>query len=177
MTDNSFSRTYDIQSLYSAYQSHNLHLSGLLPDNIFGQYEVNVTNTGSYISDVAVLGFLSSSISPSLISWLGGVTPPISQLVDFAHLHSISPGDSRLVVFTMNYRALCHYDMGGSAWLIPAHYSVTIGYGKHMAEFDQEITSPLTFEFELTGEPVLIQEHRSHTKATDKKQTIQKAED
>ena len=67
---------------------------------------LNVTNTGSVVSDVVVLAFVNSSASPE------GVTPPLKELFDYARVHMLRPGASRVITFGLSYRVLTHVGRG-----------------------------------------------------------------
>ena len=101
---------------------------------------LNVTNTGMVASDVVVLGFVSSSVSPP------GVTPPIKELFDFARIHMLSPGASEVITLGLSYRVLGHVDADGHSWLLPGTYRVAIQ--------NEEV---VVHEFELVGEATLIE--------------------
>ena len=83
-------------------------------------WTVNVTNTGKVVSDVVVLAFVSSATT------IAGVTAPIKELFDFAHLHAMHPGQSEILVLGLSYRVLAHIDEAGHAWLIPGEYDLFI---------------------------------------------------
>jgi len=54
-------------------------------------YRVNVTNTGSVVSDVSALAFLSS----------GAPDEPAEELFDFGRLAALRPGETRTLVFSL----------------------------------------------------------------------------
>ena len=101
---------------------------------------INVTNSGSVRSDVVVLAFVSSSVSPA------GVTPPIKELFDYARVHRLAPGATESIVFGLSYRVLTHIDDKGAAWLLPGKYAIKI-------QNEEEIVH----EFELVGEATMIE--------------------
>lgn len=101
---------------------------------------INVTNTGSVRSDVVVLAYVSSSVSPA------GVTPPLKELFDYTRLHGLAPGATEEVIFGLSYRVLSHVDEAGSAWLLPGKYSIRI-------QNEDEIVH----HFELVGEPAMLE--------------------
>ena len=123
------------------------HIADLLPNALADDPQladvgltINVTNTGSRVSDIVVLAFVSSSVSPA------GVTPPIKELFDFAHVHMLSPGASEVLTFGLSYRVLTHIDQDGHSWLLPGKYKVAV-------QNEEE----LVHEFELLGEPALVE--------------------
>ena len=102
---------------------------------------VNVTNTGTVVSDVVVLAYVSSNAS------FAGVTPPMKELFDFAHLHSMDPKQSEVVTFGLSYRVLSHIDEYGHAWLLPGTYVVKV-----------QNEGELAHTFELVGEATLVED-------------------
>jgi len=102
---------------------------------------IKITNTGSVQSDVVVLAFVNSTVSPA------GVTPPIKELFDYARIHQLMPGMSETITFGLSYRVLGHVDMDGHTWLLPGKYEVRI-----------QNEQVLVHEFELVGEALLIEE-------------------
>ena len=91
-------------------------------------------------SDVVVLAFVSSSVSPA------GVTPPIKELFDYTRIHYLEAGATETVIFGLSYRVLSHIDEAGAAWLLPGKYQIRI-------QNEDEIVH----EFELVGEPAMLE--------------------
>ena len=105
-------------------------------------WSVNVTNTGAVLSDVVVLAFVSSATG------IAGVSPPIKELFDFAHLHAMHPGQSELLVLGLSYRVLASVDEAGHAWLLPGDYTLYVN--------DEADTAA---RVSLRGAPQLIEAH------------------
>ena len=146
-------RSYDVSALAEQYSRHSLHLSSVAPDF---HYIVNVTNSGSVVSDVAVLAFLSSTPDASVAHL--AASPPISQLVDFTHIHALPVGQSVEAVFTLSFRSLAHVDQHGHSWLLPGQYRLTAGRGEHASSLGQQGEgSEARFSFSLVGQPTLLQ--------------------
>ena len=133
-----------VDAVRSSYAISELAANALLDDREVKDIALtlNVTNTGKVASDVVVLAFVSSSVSPA------GVTPPLKELFDFARLYSreMTPGASQVITFGLGYRVLTHVDVNGDSWLLPGVYQVRI-------QNEDEVVQ----EFELTGEPALIE--------------------
>jgi len=108
-------------------------------------YFLTINNTGNVVSDVTALAFLAANTSNEMIQLMGGVTPPLSQLFDFTHVHSLAPGGSVTVFFQMSYRSLVHTDIHGHQWLLPGDYTIKIN---PEAEW--------TYSFTLFGAPTLV---------------------
>jgi len=104
-------------------------------------WTVNITNTGSVKSDVSVLAYVSSDAT------FAGVTPPIKELYDYTRIHSLAPGASEVYTFGLSYRVFSSVDEHGHAWLLPGTYRLALQHD-----------SVLTEEFELVGEPFLIED-------------------
>jgi len=104
-------------------------------------WTVNVTNTGEMTSDVTVLAYVSSSAT------FEDVTPPIKELYDYTRIHSLAPGQSEIYTFGLSYRVFSSIDKNGHAWLLPGTYRVALQHDSVLAE-----------EFELVGEPYLIED-------------------
>ena len=117
---------------------------------------INVTNTGSVVSDVVVLAYVSSDVSPP------GITPPIKELFDYARVHSLQPGQSEVITFGLSYRVLSHVDEAGHSWLLPGRYQLRI-----------QNEDELVHEFELTGQPLLVEEMPANDFAPSKSAAAQ----
>lgn len=104
-------------------------------------WTVNVTNSGDVTSDVSVLAFVSSQAT------FAGVTPPIKELYDYTRIHSLAPGSSEVYTFGLGYRVFSSVDQHGHAWLLPGTYRVALQHDSVLSE-----------EFELVGEPFLIED-------------------
>ena len=101
---------------------------------------INVTNTGSVESDVVVLAYVTSTVSPA------GVTPPLKELFDYTRIHGLRPGQTETYTFGLSYRVLMHVDDDGAQWLLPGRYAIHIQNEKEVE-----------MEFELVGEATLIE--------------------
>jgi beta-D-xylosidase 4 len=150
-------RSHNVHHLAQQYTQGGLHLSSPAVDF---HYIVNVTNSGSVRSDLVVLAFLSFTVDESAADV--AASPPISALVDFAHLHQLESGQSVEVAFSLQFRALAHVDVDGHSWLLPGEYRLTIGQGEHAEHLGQNgEESAVTFIFNLSGAPQLIHRHTS----------------
>jgi len=102
-------------------------------------YWLTINNTGSVVSDISALAYVSSNSS------MPDVSPPIKQLFDFAHIRQLAPGGSVTVYMQMSYRSLVHTDLNGHQWLLPGEYRITINN-----DVDWE------YGFTLVGEPTMV---------------------
>jgi len=103
-------------------------------------WTVNVTNTGKIASDIVVLAFVASNAT------FDAVTPPIRELFDYARVHSLMPGASKVLIFGLSYRVFASIDEQGHAWLLPGKYKLAINNEES-----------LIAEFTLAGEPLLVE--------------------
>eukprot|EP00054_Salpingoeca_dolichothecata_P016810 m.99173 g.99173 ORF g.99173 m.99173 type:complete len:931 (+) comp22155_c0_seq2:48-2840(+) len=83
-------------------------------------YEVNVTNTGSVVSDVVVLGFLSSA-SPD------PEQQPLKELFGFDRVSQLKPGQTVSVRFYMPPSVLAQVNQLGQHEFVPGNYAVRFG--------------------------------------------------
>jgi len=121
--------------------------AGMVDDRApYVEYTVNVTNTGSVVSDVSVLGFLSTQPDPS---HRAAQSPPISTLFGFDKVHSLGPGQTATVYFFVTVRQLLHVDSEGDQWLLPGFYEVYWGDSSN---------KQLSHQFEIQGEALLFKE-------------------
>jgi len=117
------------------------------------QYSVNVTNTGKVVSDVSVLGFLTTS--PADRSHPAGQQPPISTLYGFDKVLGLAPGKMVTVYFYIQVRQLLHIDPNGDKWLLPGEYQSYWGDSKN---------KELQHSFTIEGEPLLLEEWKGKYK-------------
>lgn len=81
-------------------------------------YDVKVTNTGSVVSDVVVLGFVNSSHADA---------PQHAELFDFARVAMLAPGASTTVHLAMSPSVLATVDRRGVQSILPGTYTVRFG--------------------------------------------------
>ena len=125
----------------SVYQIKDLSANARLDDRLTDvSLTVNVTNTGKLASEVVVLAYVSSSVSPA------GVSPPIKELFDYAR-PMLAPGESIVLVFGLSYRVLAHVDQDGHQWLLPGQYKLAVNNEEDVVH-----------RIELHGEAVMIEE-------------------
>ena len=123
------------------------HIADLLPAGRANDRQsavsltVNVTNTGSVVSDAVVLAFVSSNAT------VAAVSPPLKELFDYTRVHSLGPGQSQVVVFGLSYRVLSAVDADGHAWLVPGRYQLRV-----------QNEDELVTEFELVGEAAMVED-------------------
>ena len=137
----SYSAVLPVPATYSTQQlSASARLSSLTADI---SLTINVTNVGTVASSVSVLAFLSTvSLSDPSVP----VSPPLKELFDYTRLPSLSPGQSQIVLFGLNYRILAHVDADGHQWLLPGTYRIAI-------QQEEELVT----HFELLGKAELLE--------------------
>ena len=80
---------------------------------------VHVTNSGSrYASDVVVHVFAVLTSAPPR----GALAPPLRQLVGFARLADVQPGQGRVADVAITPLALCRVDSDGNQWAEPSSW-------------------------------------------------------
>jgi hypothetical protein len=114
-------------------------------------YRVNVTNTGSVVSDVSVLAFVSS----------GQPDEPLRELFDFGRLAALAPGETRQLIFSLDLRVLAsgRRPRNGAAdgahaatlFLYPGAYTISIG---DTPSSGNAVSAALT----LTGSPAALRD-------------------
>ena len=107
-----------------------VHVDDLLHSPI--AYSVNITNTGSAVSDVTVLAFYTPDGPPQFV----GVEPPLSTLFDFAFVPMLPPGHTSTVWFQMTAKSMLAVDSRGHEWLLPGNWKVNIGEGSEAARLN-----------------------------------------
>ena len=137
-------RPFTTEALVAAARAVTADYRRDLPRFRFFSVALNVTNTGSRRSDVSVLLFIKPSL-PSLPA--GFPSPPLSQLIDFTHLNSLRPGESRLIHLSVSLESLSVMTEAGERLLWPGDYSLQVNGG-------EELPEPLVLQLE--GQPRLI---------------------
>ncbi|MCB0601449.1 MAG: glycoside hydrolase family 3 C-terminal domain-containing protein [Saprospiraceae bacterium] len=104
---------------YTTFEYSNLELSsGEFNDAI--SVTVDVKNTGQVAGREVVQVYLSA---PSV-----KLEKPAMVLVDFGKTHTLAPGESQKLTFTIEPRDLCSFDEAASAWVAEAgDYGVKVG--------------------------------------------------
>jgi len=142
ISSTSFDSQKDSPTLYTS----DIYSAGLKDDKSpLAEYTVNVTNTGNVVSDVSVLGFLTTSN----LTALPGVSPPLSTLFGFDKVHNLAPGATATVYFFVGMRQLLHVDEKGDKWIIPGDYTVYWGTSR---------VKELSHTFSIKGQPTLFKE-------------------
>lgn len=80
-------------------------------------YAVNVTNTGTVVSDVSALGFYSTGLP----------TEPVEELFDFQRTASLAPGETRTLYFTLPPEVVATVNEAGEQTVQPGVFTVRIG--------------------------------------------------
>jgi len=81
------------------------------------QYVCNVTNTGSVVSDVSVLGFFSTGLPGE----------PLQELFDFARVAALAPSATATVTLTLPAGVAATVDADGTKALTPGAFAVRVG--------------------------------------------------
>ena len=141
LTYSTFSYVIVDEQTATRYHINDLSANAKLSDRLADiALTVNITNTGSVASEVAVLAYVSSNATVT------GVTPPIKELFDYAR-PMLGVGESTVIVFGLSYRVLAHVDEHGHQWLLPGRYKLVLNNEEDAVQ-----------HVELEGEPVMIEE-------------------
>ena len=81
-------------------------------------YDVKVTNTGNVNSECSVLGFVSSDHNDA---------PVNKELLDFARVGPLKPGESTIVHLSLPATVLSIVDKDGVQSILPGKYNVEFG--------------------------------------------------
>jgi beta-D-xylosidase 4 len=120
---------------WPSYRSFKGPYLDLLP---FTTISVNIQNTGEVASDYVGLVFISTKN--------GGPSPyPNKELASYGRLHSIAPGSTQTLNFSLSLDNIARTDVNGDRWVYPGDYSLALDY-------DSQISAPFT----LTGTAQLI---------------------
>ncbi|CAD0094651.1 unnamed protein product, partial [Aureobasidium mustum] len=130
-------QSYNIKSLFNKRQHHGSKPTPLdtLP---FVTLSITVTNTGNHTSDFSALLFLSTSNA-------GPAPYPNKWLVSYARAHGVAPGKAQPVDLDISIGSLARADDNGDLTVYPGKYKLAVD--------NDEL---LTAEFELVGEPVIV---------------------
>jgi len=96
-------------------------------------YEVTVTNTGNVVSDVVVLGFVSS----------GHANAPIRELFGFDRVANLKPGENETVYFSVPPTVLSLVDREGTEQIHPGTYYLTFGDSLNVAKATLTLTGEI----------------------------------
>ncbi|CAD0107538.1 unnamed protein product [Aureobasidium uvarum] len=130
-------QSYNIKSLFNKRQHHGSKPTPLdiMP---FVTLSTTVSNKGNHTSDFSALLFLSTSNS-------GPAPYPNKWLASYARAHGVAPGKSQTVNLDISIGSLARADQNGDLTVYPGNYKLAID--------NDEL---LTAEFELVGEPVIV---------------------
>ncbi|KAG9541396.1 glycoside hydrolase, partial [Aureobasidium melanogenum] len=130
-------QSYNIKDLFNKRQHHG---SKPLPlDTLpFVTLSTTIANTGNHTSDFSALLFLSTSNA-------GPAPYPNKWLVSYARAHGVVPGQSQTVDLDISIGSLARADENGDLTVYPGKYKLAVD--------NDEL---LTAEFELAGEPVIV---------------------
>ncbi|KAH0138334.1 glycoside hydrolase, partial [Aureobasidium melanogenum] len=104
----------------------------------FVTLSTTITNTGNHTSDFSALLFLSTSNA-------GPAPYPNKWLASYARAHGVTSGRSQTVDLNISVGSLARADENGDLTVYPGNYKLAID--------NNEL---LTAEFELVGEPVIV---------------------
>ncbi|KAH0019320.1 glycoside hydrolase, partial [Aureobasidium melanogenum] len=130
-------QSYNIKNLFDKRQHHGSKPTPLdtLP---FVTLSTTITNTGNHTSDFSALLFLSTSNA-------GPAPYPNKWLASYARAHGVTSGRSQTVDLNISVGSLARADENGDLTVYPGNYKLAID--------NNEL---LTAEFELVGEPVIV---------------------
>ena len=126
--------TFDIAEILSSANDSNVDFVDLAP--LF-TFHVNVTNTGEVTSDYVTLLFSNTTAGPS--------PAPLKELVSYARLKSIAPGETKTAALTVTIGSIARVDEQGNSALYPGIYDVWV-----------DTTREIVHSFELEGETAHI---------------------
>jgi len=116
---------------YTSFSYSNLKLSALLFKGKLTA-SVTITNTGKVAGKEVAQLYLSAPAAK--------LDKPVIELKGFAKTRLLQPGESQILPFTLDAKALASYDTAQEAWVAEAGtYTVSVGASskaiKHMAKF------------------------------------------
>jgi len=103
----------------------------------FDTIGVTVRNTGRTASDFVALLFVKGNAGPA--------PHPNKALIGYARVHGVGAGAAATAQISVALGAIARTDTGGSAWLYPGEYSLSL-----------DVPERLTHNFVLTGAPVQL---------------------
>ncbi|KAJ6587125.1 glycoside hydrolase family 3 protein [Mycena vulgaris] len=123
---------YDIAKLV-ANARHAAHLD--LGE--FDTFGVTVRNTGHTTSDFVALLFVKGTAGPA--------PHPNKALIGYTRVHAVNAGAAATAQISVALGSIARTDKGGSAWLYPGAYTLSL-----------DVPERLTHNFVLTGSPVQL---------------------
>lgn len=105
----------------AAASHYDTTVAGFKPD--LPCYLINVTNTGSIVASVSVLGFVSATGSVRAAD----VDAPLKELFDFERLADMTPGESRVVQLSIPPAVLSLTDQQGVETIRGGMYKIEVG--------------------------------------------------
>lgn len=133
---------YDIGKLVA-----NARRAAHLDVGAFDTFGVTVRNTGHTTSDFVALLFVKTTAGPA--------PHPNKALIGYTRVHSVGAGSAATARISVQLNQIARTDTGGSAWLYPGEYTLSL-----------DVPEQLTHRFVLIGEPAQLTDFPAPPPAT-----------